>query len=40
MEVDGKVMDGLNAVPLFGNNPKFQDAPSGNIIVNIKVTVT
>ncbi len=72
-EVDGKVMDGLNAVPLFGNNPEFQDgpavetltagqkirhvwkesliigdvlvitiqdAPSGNIIVNTKVTVT
>ena len=72
-EVNGKVMDGLNAVPLFGNNPEFQDgpavetmtagqkirhvwkeslslgevlvitiqdAPSGNIIVNTKVTVT
>ena len=72
-EVDGKVMDGLNAVPLLGNNPEFQDgpavetltagqkirhvwkdsliigdvlvitiqdAPSGTIIVNTKVTVT
>ncbi len=72
-EVNGKVVDELNAVPLYGNTPEFQDAPvietlgpgqkirhvwleplsigdvliitvqdapSGNIIVNTKVTVT
>ncbi len=26
-EVDGKVVDGLNAIPLYGNTPEFQDAP-------------
>lgn len=26
-EINDKVVDGLNAVPLFGNNPEFQDAP-------------
>lgn len=26
-EVNGKVVDGLNAVPLYGNAPEFQDAP-------------
>ncbi len=72
-EVNGKVVDGLNAVLLYGSAPEFQDAPvieklgpgqkirhvwkeplslgevlvitiqdapSGNIIVNTKVTVT
>jgi hypothetical protein len=72
-EVNGNVVDGLNAVPLYGNTPEFQDAPviatlgpgqkirhvwteplslgdvlvitiqdtpSGNYIVNTKVTVT
>jgi len=72
-EVNGKVVDGLNAVPLYGNNPEFQespavdtlkpgqkirhiwkesislgdvllisvqDVPTGNIIVDTKVTVT
>ncbi len=72
-EVNGKVVDGLNAVPLYGNTPEFQDAPvittlgpgqkirhvwieplslgdvlvitiqdapSGNIIADTKVTVT
>jgi hypothetical protein len=26
-EVNDKVVDGLNAVPLYGNTPEFQDAP-------------
>jgi hypothetical protein len=72
-EVNDKVVDGLNAVPLYGNTPEFQDAPviktmergqkirhvwkeplslgdvlvitiqdapSGNFVVNTKVTVT
>lgn len=72
-DVNGNVVDGLNAVPLYGNTPEFQDAPvvatlgpgqkirhvwveplslgevlvitiqdapSGNIITNTKVTVT
>jgi hypothetical protein len=72
-EVNGKVVDGLNAVPLYGSTPEFQDAPviqnmgpgqtirhvwkeslslgevlvikiqdapTGNTIVNTRVTVT
>lgn len=27
-EVNGKLVDGLNGVPLYGNNPEFQDAPA------------
>lgn len=26
-EVNGKIIDGLNAVQLYGNNPEIQDAP-------------
>lgn len=26
-EINDKFVDGLNAVPLYGNNPEFQDAP-------------
>ncbi len=27
-DVNGKVVDGLNAVPLYGNTPEFQDTPA------------